>query len=71
VKEKQLIVKETNIKQLMKQNKIKCKQLAKHLKVNPSTITRILKDEEKLSINELTNILDFLGYTIEINIMKN
>lgn len=70
MREMQLTVNNVSIKLLMKQNRIKMKDLSKHLKLNPSTITRMLKDEKSLSLYNITDILSHLGYKLELNVTK-
>lgn len=60
----------TSLKQLLKDEGITQEQLAKYLKINRTTVSRMLSAPEDISITMLRKILNYLNYKMEIEIYK-
>jgi len=60
----------TTLKELLVANNITQEQLARIMKCNRTTVSRLLNNDKSLSFTQLEYILSIIGYRAEIVITK-
>ena len=60
----------TDIKALLKANKINILQLSNHLGIHRVTASRILNNPDNMTIGQLTSILELCKYNLSLRLTK-